>query len=684
MGVHLGPRSENFNDLVNMDYLILNSGCKLKFTYLRYKKESKFITKDQYDKLNKMGLDKLSSAFINPVLKEVVSKKNGNTYYLIEYSILNTGFNDIHEFLYLDKFSTPSNEYKLNYSKIVRSNEDIDKSFGYFLKTKVKYGLDYETSGIPFDDPEFFHMGVAIASETGIAAYYDLEWMQSVGNNYEYFKLKYREFLDKYHNSIYTYNVGFEIRCTYLMLSELYDFHDSSTLNILDGNNYKRFSLKYTAMNNLNIPSWDDYFDDLLTRLPELFKSTKAEYKTSKVYLDMIKDYGNQEEFDRLLDSYWGYMYKCIPSEILGKYCILDSYYTVKLRNVSDSKYSDLAWNIFNDNNKLGALLEIDGYLKDEKLCDELSDKSMFYIVYSGLNLAKYNLEYDLGGYFNSSNSNDEFENAFSLGVNPLSSKDILKAVFDESNGYDRNINLDKLSLLGDSYYMFLLDLIDKNDLILNKNLFRKRSLFTSLDSELVKWWNYSEIATGGFKIGEVFYEESLSELINKSSIKNNLKIVNSLLEVVKIDEPKVELITKDGTNYNIYELEPYLKSLCNIISPISNPIILSKIYSGYYPMIKKIFGTPENANKNFTYDDVKSNLELFELTDELLNKLDLSVIDKLKNDTQVIKDLNPKEYYNWRSHHHDLHYFSMIRDEINKNVQTKAVFVTLQQYDRH
>jgi hypothetical protein len=201
---------------------------------------------------------------------------------------------------------------------------------------------------------------------------------------------------------------------------------------------------------------------------------------------------------------------------------------------------------IFNDNNKLGALLEIDGYLKDEKLCDELSDKSMFYIVYSGLNLAKYNLEYDLGGYFNSSNSNYEFENAFSLGVNPLSSKDILKAVFDESNGYDRNINLDKLSLLGDSYYMFLLDLIDKNDLILNKNLFRKRSLFTVLDSEILKWWNYSEIATGGFRIGEVKNDTVVCvieamKLFNQIEAEVSGKIVKILVDdasPVEYDQP--------------------------------------------------------------------------------------------------------------------------------------------------
>jgi hypothetical protein len=141
------------------------------------------------------NLDIIKSRFNNPNLKEVHSKKTGKDYWIFEYEVVDLNKSNIYNYLYKDDY-VDNNEPKLKYYKIIRTNEDIDKSFEYFMDTDQLYGLDYETDGIPFDDPNFKHMGVGIAGANGISAYYDIEWMNSVGSNYEHFKDRYKKFAD--------------------------------------------------------------------------------------------------------------------------------------------------------------------------------------------------------------------------------------------------------------------------------------------------------------------------------------------------------------------------------------------------------------------------------------------------------------------------------------------------------
>ena len=62
-------------------------------------------------------------------------------------------------------------------------------------------------------------MGVGIACENGIAAYYDMEFIEGT-DYYDHFLNRYKEFLDKTEDRIYTYNVGFECRATYLLFKK--------------------------------------------------------------------------------------------------------------------------------------------------------------------------------------------------------------------------------------------------------------------------------------------------------------------------------------------------------------------------------------------------------------------------------------------------------------------------------
>ena len=53
-------------------------------------------------------------------------------------------------------------------------------------------------------------------------------------------------------------NVGFELRVTYLMLHEMYPFHDSAAINKLEGDVSYNLTLNYTAMRHCYVASWDD------------------------------------------------------------------------------------------------------------------------------------------------------------------------------------------------------------------------------------------------------------------------------------------------------------------------------------------------------------------------------------------------------------------------------------------
>lgn len=255
--IHLGPRSENISDIVKMDYLLLKNGVIMKFAYYRFKEQVDWLDENSY-KVLEANLEKLKSKMNDPVLRTGVSKKTNRPWYMLKHKVIDDEQFGIKQFLDDPDFIKPI--AKLGGWKRIRTGDEIRNAFKYLNSRKVELykGFDYETNNIPFDDRDFFPMGLGI-SDDQFGVYFDIEWMMFVGKNLDVFLDELKKYLDIHQSSIYTYNVGFELRVTYWLLKVLYDFHDAAAINIIEGNNFKRFSLKYTSMRYNHVPSWDKF-----------------------------------------------------------------------------------------------------------------------------------------------------------------------------------------------------------------------------------------------------------------------------------------------------------------------------------------------------------------------------------------------------------------------------------------
>lgn len=256
--IHLGPRREGFYDVTHMKSLKIRNGVIFKFSYIRHERKVIWLdNKVRYDSMV-ANSESISKKFRNVKFRYGLSKKNGKPWYMMEYDDIADQGGDIDRFLIDPKYVPESP--KVKYSKIIRSKEDLIKSFDYFINQDKgrRFGFDYETChGFPFDNEFFEPMGLGIADLDGIAAYFDIEYYKYQSDYYDIFLSKLKEFCDKHGSEVYTYNVSFELRVTYLLVHEMYPFNDSATINKLMGDVQYNMSLKYTAMRYCSVASWD-------------------------------------------------------------------------------------------------------------------------------------------------------------------------------------------------------------------------------------------------------------------------------------------------------------------------------------------------------------------------------------------------------------------------------------------
>lgn len=458
--IHLGPRGEGFYDLTKMEYLLTRSGAIFKFVYVNYKRYSDFISRDQYNKLAP-NIEILQKRLKWAELVKGTSKRTGKDYFMLVYYKLEDVGGEIAHFL-----DAPDLLYEVpqpKFRKIVKTVDEINEAFDFLMAYEKEDGLDYETNGFPFDQEEFYHMGVGISTQTGECYYFDMDGYQRLaGRDWEgrevermpweeydpepwkVFDKRYKEFLDKNAEKCYTYNVSFEQRATYLMHGVLYFFHEGSAINKLDSLVKKNFSLKYTAMRVIHNSSWDDDFEwlsDVIGQLMEykdpegryswdtvFYTSNKEEvqlwtddevnvneegqrvptreaqqrlncetkfYQDSDIWREINERYpGYEREFAWFIENRWGQPFACIPPEILGQYCCLDSFWTVLLHEYGLRKYSEKAWDCFDNNLRMGALLGIHGIPLDEDIRQVYGDMATVQILTGLLNFAKWWLNY--------------------------------------------------------------------------------------------------------------------------------------------------------------------------------------------------------------------------------------------------------------------------------------------------
>lgn len=253
------------------------------------------------------------------------------------------------------------------------------------LPLDTDFGFDYEASGMPMEKV-FAVSGYAISTEkyAGFVSLTDIR--HQVGEDSK----EYREVLDrtakllvKRQKHMWTYNLQYEYQVSHRLLGvDLYDLCDASVVNVLDGNHEKHFSLKFTAQFVLGVDVWDSDFDRLSELIEHMIleevgklkrdkhfvvKITPDTFENTPEWKEICARYPEYvDEFRALILEYWGNQFMPIPSEIFGKYCCLDSFYTLMIYLKKKPEYTQEAFEVFMDNLRLGARLMSHGHYIDE------------------------------------------------------------------------------------------------------------------------------------------------------------------------------------------------------------------------------------------------------------------------------------------------------------------------------
>lgn len=253
------------------------------------------------------------------------------------------------------------------------------------LPLDTDLGFDYEASGMPLD-VWFEISGASIATEnySGFISFTDIR--HQVGkesSEYQYLLKRLGEILVKRMSHVWTYNMQYEFQVSHRMLGvDLYNLCDASVVNTMDGNHMKKYSLKWTGQNVLEVNTWDVEFDKISDLIDSMLfteegKLKKDKHQVLKVdqtnfdqtpeWAELIRRYPQYEsEFRSLILEYWGNAFMCIPSEILGYYCNLDAFYTLMIYKKRQNDYSQDCWNVNLDNIRLGCRLMSSGLYIDE------------------------------------------------------------------------------------------------------------------------------------------------------------------------------------------------------------------------------------------------------------------------------------------------------------------------------
>lgn len=286
---------------------------------------------------------------------------------------------------FLDPSFTVPVDFSWFKQKICKTYEEAVRLIDYMssLPENTNYGFDYEASGMPLD--KWFELSGASICTTKYGGFISFTDIRKKSSQEEYQDLLQRlgKFLFNRMSRVWTYNMQYEFQVSRRMLGvDLYNLCDASVVNVLDGEHLKKFSLKWTANRVLQSTVWDTEFDrisDLIDKMlfeevgklkkdrKKILKVTPDNYKQTPEWAEICSRYPMYiEEFEELILEYWGNPFMCIPSDILGYYCNLDSFYTLMIYETKKSEYSEEAFQVFLDNTRLGCRLHSCGLYVDE------------------------------------------------------------------------------------------------------------------------------------------------------------------------------------------------------------------------------------------------------------------------------------------------------------------------------
>ena len=359
-------------------------------------------------------------------------------------------------------------------SKVIHDFEGAMRFLDWLdsLPDDEDYAADIEASGFPMDK-WYEWSGVSICNKNfgGFISFTDIR-LNDTEENYNILLKKLGNFLVKRMSHIWTFNLNYEFLAFHRMLGvDLYNLCDAGVYNILDGYHVnKKYSLKWTAQRVLHAKVWDTEFDWISDKVESMLFTIEGKLKKDKHRILKVDQNNYQQteewkeicarypdyidEFKKLMSIYFGNEFLVIPSEILGKYCNLDAFYTLMIHLTEKHLYTDKAREVFLDNLRLASRLHSCGMPKDEeyraayeRYCKE---QSAFGITYCAMARCYYKMKKHEKLMANIEKYNPIakkllYSNRFFNGDPILITKDILVNNVDELDTYELGLNEGKL-----------------------------------------------------------------------------------------------------------------------------------------------------------------------------------------------------------------------------------------------
>ncbi len=333
-------------------------------------------------------------------------------------------------------------------------------------------GFDFEASGMALE--KIFELSGLSLCNRYFGAFISLTDIRHTATIEEYNTLLKRlgDILYRRQSHLVTYNLQYEQAVSHRIFGvDLYNLLDASVYNVLDGfHENKKYSLKYTAQRILHAKVWDTEFDWISEVIDRMLYTEEGKLKKDKhkvLRIDSVDSLEKTDEWKLLCSRYPDYVdefralileyfngFMAVPSEILGKYCNLDAFYTLMIHLTKKNEYSEDAIRTFMDNARLGARLHNFGLYIDEPLRLEYSlfcKKMMAWGITFGatarcyIKMAKHAKKMANIEKYSDLAKKLLYSNRFFNGDPILITKDILTNNVDELDTYELGLNEGKL-----------------------------------------------------------------------------------------------------------------------------------------------------------------------------------------------------------------------------------------------
>lgn len=314
----------------------------------------------------------------------------------------------------------------------IKDYKETDKDLLFQYLDDPKIGFDFETWNLTHQK-DFFPLGVGI-SNNNKATYFAFPDRYSLAQNLPFFS-HFQSFIEQTKHKAWAYNCPFEMGVLNRMYHKMYEIQDAYILVLMDGN---RGSLKTNGQSYLGIRSWDDEID----RIQKYFRQVFARYGDGKAFLsrfidskfytgeyildpkiealtggsqskkikkedsallgqslpDLFSTFRNADQTyenweDRIV-RYWGNEWAIIPDSIMGYYCCMDSFITLKLVEKIQPLYTERCYRVHMDNMYLKYCSDTAGQIRiNWELKDEVEDyyKKLEFNSKAYLTLMTYN-----------------------------------------------------------------------------------------------------------------------------------------------------------------------------------------------------------------------------------------------------------------------------------------------------